>query len=166
MQEKMTISWTRMVTRPANEEDVAESVASCEERKHLYPHGLKPVELGEEIDVEETVELPGKFDVCSRCEGKGTHMNPSIGNHAITAEEWYGPDWDDESREMYMNGGYDVTCYNCKGKRVELVVDESRCDKELYEAYCNDMDERAREEYADRRMRWAEDGYRGSFDDY
>lgn len=164
--EKMTITWTRTVTRPANEQDVAESVEYCESRKHLYPHGLEPTKLGEEIDAEETIELPGKYEVCDRCGGKGTHVNPSIDGHGMSMDEFYGPDWDDEEREMYMTGGYDVGCYDCGGKRVVLVVDDEACDKKLLEEYYECMDRQAREDYADRRMRWAEDGYRGSFNDY
>lgn len=167
--EKMTITWTRYVTRPANEQDVAESVAECKEweRKFGGPSPTcNPYQLGDEIDVEETIELPGKYEVCDRCQGKGSHTNPAIDGNGITSEEWWGPDWDDESREDYMNGFYDVSCYECHGKRVVLEVDENRCDKELLKEYYADMDRKAREDYADRRTRWAEDGYRGSFDDY
>ncbi len=66
----------------------------------------------------EEVEVPVKFEVCGRCDGKGSHVNPSIDGHGITSEEWNGPDWDDESRETYLSGGYDVPCYDCKGLRV------------------------------------------------
>lgn len=72
--------------------------------------------------------VPAVYDVCSRCHGHGTHDHPAFSN-GITASEWYGPDWDDESRETYMSGGYDVTCTRCKGERVELVPDEARLTK-------------------------------------
>jgi hypothetical protein len=161
--EKMTISWERFVTRPANEQDVAEST----EWHQKHPGGAgAPYVLGEEIDVEETVELPAKYDVCDRCQGKGSHVNPSIDGHGISMDEWWGPDWDDESREDYMNGAYDVGCYECNGKRVVLEVDENACDKALLEAYYKDMRRKSDDDYADRRMRWAEDGCRGSFNDY
>lgn len=75
------------------------------------------------------VEFPAKFAVCSRCEGKGSHINPSIDGHGITAEEW-DRDWDDESRENYFSGVYDVTCGECKGLRVVPVVDEERLNEE------------------------------------
>ena len=39
---------------------------------------------GEEIEH----ELPSKFEVCSECEGNGTHLAPSIGEHAYSAEEF------------------------------------------------------------------------------
>ncbi len=146
----MTIVWSRFSTRPANEQDVKE----C------------GVELGEEVDFEEEIRLPAKYVVCSRCEGKGTHVNPSIDGHGITAEEWNGPDWSEEDKENYLTGFYDVACYECSGKRVTLAVDEDACDKKLYEEYVNYLDEKAKEDYADRRMRWAEDGGYGSMDDY
>lgn len=166
--EKMTISWTRWVSRPATQQDVDEEQADWDSKKDVDGNGPSwtPIKLGEQMELEETVELPGKYEVCGRCQGKGSHVNPNIDGHGITAEEWWGPDWDDESREMYMSGGYDVSCYECHGKRVVLVVDEERCDKALYDEYYSALEQRAHEDYCDRRTRWAEDGYRGSFDDY
>lgn len=63
------------------------------------------------------VTLPMKFSVCPLCNGKGSHVNPSIDAHGISSDEW-DRDWDYEEREMYMNGGYNVTCYECDGRRV------------------------------------------------
>jgi hypothetical protein len=86
-------------------------------------------------------ELPSRWEICSRCEGEGKHSNPNIDGHGITASEWWGPDWDDESREMYMSGGYDVACHACGGPGKVLVADESRMDEETrkrYEKYCED----------------------------
>lgn len=80
--------------------------------------------------------IPSKYEVCGRCDGKGVHDHPAFSN-GITADEWNGPDWDDESREMYVKGGYDVTCSACDGKRVVLVPDLERCsaeERELLEA--------------------------------
>lgn len=45
-----------------------------------------------------------------------------------------------------------------------LVVDEKRCDPTLFAEYSKAMRIRAQEDYADRRMREAEDGYRGNYD--
>jgi hypothetical protein len=94
---------------------------------------MKPITFTD-LDDEEH-DLPTVYDVCSRCKGEGKHVNPGIDGHGITMDEWWGPDWDDESRDMYMSGGYDVTCYGCKGLRVVAVVDEDRLkrdDPELY----------------------------------
>jgi hypothetical protein len=89
-------------------------------------------EEGEEI----THELPSKKQVCSKCHGEGTHLNPSIGEHAYSAEE-FEREFDDEEREEYFTRGgmYDVQCIKCNGRNVEEVVDEERCDKELLKRY-------------------------------
>jgi hypothetical protein len=57
-----------------------------------------------------TVTVPD--DWCERCRGKGTVALHGI---AITSEEWWGPDWDDESREAYLDGFYDTPCDVCGG---------------------------------------------------
>ena len=80
-------------------------------------------------------ELPATFEVCPRCQGAGSHVNPAIDGHGITAEEWNGPDWDEDSRAMYLSGGYDVPCHRCDGKRVVEVLDRARVDPEILAAY-------------------------------
>lgn len=77
-------------------------------------------------EVEHT--LPSKFEVCSRCEGHGTHLHPDIGGHAYTPEE-FAESFDDEGREEYFRHGgiYDVTCKRCGGRRVVPEVDEEAC---------------------------------------
>lgn len=71
-------------------------------------------------DDEETV-LPSKYEVCPTCGGRGSYVNPSIDSHGITAEEW--DTWDDEEREGYFAGYYDITCEECEGLRVVRVPD-------------------------------------------
>lgn len=83
------------------------------------------VELDED---EETVEVPIKFEVCPTCEGKGSHVNPSIDAGGLTAEDFYE---DPDFAEEYMNGTYDVSCYGCKGERVVPVIDEDKADPEV-----------------------------------
>ncbi len=79
--------------------------------------------------------LPAKHVVCSRCEGHGTHLNPSIGNHAYTSEEFHDSFDDEEAEEYFKRGGrYDVTCEVCKGKNVVLVVDEEACQSAMQKA--------------------------------
>lgn len=75
---------------------------------------------------EYTHELPAVYAVCSECEGHGTHLTPSIRDHGYSMEEFH-ESFDEEEREHYFRRGgmYDVTCSVCKGKRVELVVDEA-----------------------------------------
>jgi hypothetical protein len=83
---------------------------------------------------ETTVAAPGTFEVCGRCSGHGKHCNPNIDGHGISMEEWNGPSWDDESREAYMSGAYDVTCHDCKGKRVIEVIDWEAFERDQPEA--------------------------------
>lgn len=59
-----------------------------------------------------------KFEVCPTCNGKGSHVNPSVDADGITAEDMY-----DMDMEAYMDGDYDVECYGCFGKRVVPVQD-------------------------------------------
>lgn len=75
----------------------------------------------------ELVRVPARARVCPRCDGTGTHVNPAVDGHGISMDEWYGPEWDDDSREAYMAGRYDVTCEECGGANVVLVPDVARC---------------------------------------
>jgi hypothetical protein len=82
-------------------------------------------------------ELPTIYEVCGRCRGEGKHTNPSIDGHGISEEEWER-DWSYEEREDYMNGVYDVQCYECNGLRVVAAVDEELLkmnDPKLYKAW-------------------------------
>lgn len=78
-------------------------------------------------------QLPAKFEVCHRCEGRGTHTNPSIDGNGLTAEDFEeaGPDFKDD----YLSGVYDVPCELCKGERVIPVLDKARCPPALLKAY-------------------------------
>ena len=53
-----------------------------------------------------------KWVICGACEGEGT-SSAHLG--AITSDEWNGPDWDDDSREDYLEGRYDKQCEKCRG---------------------------------------------------
>lgn len=115
-------------------------------------------EDGEEVEH----SFPSKNEVCHRCEGYGTHLNPSIGNHAYSQEEFY-ESFDDEGREEYFKRGgiYDVQCEECKGNKVIEVVDESKLSEEqkkLYEEYCEHEEDMARMDEDDRRTRYYESG--------
>ena len=84
-----------------------------------------------EIVIEKT-----KYQVCSRCHGKGHHVNPNVDGHGISPQEFAE---DPEFRENYIKGKYDVKCYQCGGLRVEKVIDWNKIDdaklKEEYEIY-------------------------------
>lgn len=90
--------------------------------------------------VEELISLPGCYRVCPGCQGRGQITNPSIG--AITAEEWL-TDWDEEEREGYLTGRYDITCPTCQGQRVTLAVDREKADAAelaLYDRWVEDQE--------------------------
>lgn len=98
---------------------------------------IKAEELGEDIDKEtlklldedECALLPFEFVVCSTCNGDGTHTNPDIDSHGITADEW-NRDWSFEDQENYMSGFYDIQCYNCGGDKVIPEIVEERLTKD------------------------------------
>lgn len=76
---------------------------------------------GEEVET----DFPAKFDVCGTCEGRGSHVNPSIDRNGITEEEF---NEDPDFRESYFSGAYDMQCVECKGLRVVPVVNLEACD--------------------------------------
>lgn len=74
---------------------------------------------------EYTLTLPAMNELCERCHGDGKHVNPSVDGHGLTAL-----DFDDEDfRQDYMQGRFDVRCEECLGERVVKVVDEERLTK-------------------------------------
>lgn len=86
--------------------------------------------------VEYEAALPIRWEACSLCGGRGTHVHPGIDAHGITADEW--ADWAPEEVEEYMSGAYDVACYECGGERVVPVVDEAaltEAQRREYERY-------------------------------
>lgn len=98
--------------------------------KECYPSlSQKAISL---IDEDGCVAVPIEFVVCSTCNGTGTHVNPSIDAHGITAEEW-DRDWDYEDREAYMRGMYDVPCYECQGERVVPEIKTKDIPEEMSE---------------------------------
>lgn len=112
---------------------------------------------GDEVEI----EFPAKMEVCARCEGTGKHTNPSIDGNGITGSEW--AEWDDEDRETYMNGGYDVRCEACHGANVVPSPDWSRASFGLKRQYLKHLRQQAewdREDASERWLRMAESGER------
>lgn len=117
------------------------------------------VELSYEDDdgemVEETVAFPAHYEVCGRCDGRGSHVNPAIDGHGLSREDF---DEDPDFEEAYFGGVYDVTCYECKGLRVVPVVDEETLPPEFkdkwerYLKWCEDEAAYQRECEMERRM--------------
>jgi RecJ-like exonuclease len=87
-------------------------------------------ELIIEIDDE---KIPAKYEVCPRCKGHGMHTNPSVDGNGITQSEM--DELGEQFREDYINGLYDVTCYECKGKRVVKVIDQEFASDEQIKLY-------------------------------
>ena len=73
-----------------------------------------------EDDSEEERTVRCRYTVCDICDGKGSHVNPSIDASGITAEDAYE---DPDFFEEYKSGVYNVACYGCGGNRVQPEVD-------------------------------------------
>ncbi len=106
------------------------------------------------------LELPSKFVVCYRCEGKGTHVNPAIDGNGISREDF---DADPDFHEAYMAGAYDQTCSLCKGARVVSEVDRTRltsAQKKQLKRYQAIQEQAARDDASEAWLRRAECGER------
>lgn len=127
----------------------------------VHPQNLPAGAYLPEDDSQYRIDLPSEWEICGRCDGHGTHTNPNIDGNGISQDEWEGPDWDDESREMYRTGGFDVRCEaGCEGGKVLVVKEEALTadQRRVYEEWMRDESESAREGYDDARTRWYEDG--------
>ena len=71
-------------------------------------------------DDDDEIEVPVRYAVCGTCEGRGTHVHPSIDAHGIGREDF---DADPDFRDEYFGGAYDVRCNECHGARVSLEID-------------------------------------------
>lgn len=102
---------------------------------------------GDEVEV----DFPAKFEVCGTCEGRGSHVNPNIDRNGISEEQFAE---DEDFRESYFSGAYDVPCVECKGLRVVPGVDFDACNAS------QKADLAIWEEQQQERARWdAEDAY-------
>ena len=54
-----------------------------------------------------------KYVVCDLCNGKGSHVNPSIDCGGLTAEDFEA---DPGFAEDYFDGTFDQQCNHCHGK--------------------------------------------------
>jgi hypothetical protein len=114
-----------------------------------------PVLDEDDEETGETLAFPAKYEVCGTCNGKGTHVNPSIDCCGLTSEDFED---DPDFRENYMSGTYDVQCYECHGKRVVPEIDESKLSdkqKEVLKQWRHKKEydyQYARESAAERRM--------------
>lgn len=107
---------------------------------------------GFDAETGEDLVVPVKYEVCGTCDGKGSHVNPSIDSHGIGPEEF---DEDPDFAESYFRGDYDIPCAECHGRRVSVELDEARAGKALSQQiydYLADRASYAAECAAERRM--------------
>lgn len=128
------------------------------------------IALGDVDEIEEVTVFPATFVVCELCNGKGSHVNPSIdaGGISFDDEFWaddYDDNYDDEAdydldgdcdeadalrkeiaTSRYRRGDYDVPCVCCAGKRVVLQIDRSASERAGLGAALKAWDEHLEEE--------------------
>lgn len=108
------------------------------------------------------VTLAIKREVCPTCDGRGTHVNPSIDAGGISEDDEFWQDdidYEDEDEDgnpvsRYHSGRYDVACYTCHGKNVVAVIDRNESTLEALEAwdsFCDDQADYEAEREAERR---------------
>ena len=103
------------------------------------------------IDDEE-IQLPTKRVICPVCDGKGTHVNPSIDSHGISPDEFAE---DPDFAEEYFSGRYDVVCNYCNGNKVVEEPDFKALTPEQHKAWNDERDAEAADRAcaeAERRM--------------
>lgn len=89
-------------------------------------------------------------EVCPRCHGEGTHVNPAVDGNGISSEQFHD---DPDFADAYFSGVYDVSCEECKGNNVIDVPDE---DDPNFHLWVQEQRDRAE----DAAIRRAEMGYR------
>jgi len=98
---------------------------------------------------DEAIEFPLEWEVCPTCNGNGSHVNASIDSNGVPAEMFAD---DPDFAEDYFSGGYDVTCNECKGRRVTATSKDPQ--------FIKAVDDFIQAEIEDYEIRRAEDGYR------
>lgn len=53
-----------------------------------------------------------KWSICPVCDGEGSHVNPNIDSHGLSAEDFRD---DPDFAESYFRGDYDEQCRTCHG---------------------------------------------------
>ena len=91
-----------------------------------YPTVFMVDDHGEEVEV----SLPTRWEVCSRCRGKGRLAMPGV---SFSSEEMHemGEDFIDD----YISGVYDAPCPKCDGRTTVAVVDEDRMAPDVRAAW-------------------------------
>ena len=82
----------------------------------------KPKRVGayvSDVDHDDVTYGREKFEVCGRCEGRGSH-DPEGFSQGFTSSEM--AEMGDDFEEDYFAGKYDVPCKECKGRRVTPII--------------------------------------------
>ena len=97
-------------------------------------------------DWDGVLEVSFKYEVCPFCEGRGKHVNPSIDSNGLTSEDFDDRDF----AEDYAEGAYDVTCYECHGKKVVPEIVLPTKIQEILDDWCESNADYRRVEMAER----------------
>ena len=62
------------------------------------------------------LEVEGKYEVCSTCNGHGSHFRSDLDENNLVDN--MREDCDEEGIEAYYNGSFDQICEECNGQRV------------------------------------------------
>jgi hypothetical protein len=126
-----------------------------DQREHPYypdyireDHKQMRLLIDEDVAENGVLSYPAHYEVCPVCNGKGTHVNPSIDSHGLSAEDFAE---DPDFARDYVKGRYDVPCVACHGRNVILVPNEKDGKKFVEEAFRSESSTRAEYE-AERRM--------------
>jgi len=96
--------------------------------------------------IDATVEV--KFVVCDTCQGRGSHVNPSIDAHGLTGADFAE---DPDFAEEYFSGAYDQPCNECGGASTVPIPRDETIWKAIQDKWRDDAEYRAEVE-AERRM--------------
>ena len=97
---------------------------------------------------EEGIWVPFEWVVCDACGGEGKYVNPNIDRHGLTSEDFE----DEDFRDMYTSGAYDVTCELCQGRNVIPRFTGDHKTGQLIEREIAERQAYAAEAEAERRM--------------
>ncbi|MEC8474654.1 MAG: hypothetical protein VXZ38_08395 [Planctomycetota bacterium] len=93
-------------------------------------------------EIVHTIDMPICWEVCDLCNGKGSHVNPSIDCNGLSREDFHE---DPDFAEAYWRGDYDQVC-NCCGGRTTVPVVNDGCLNDDQKKHLQRIWEQAREE--------------------
>jgi hypothetical protein len=109
-----------------DEEQMAELGLSIEDRNFYRDHRVSTVKVA----IPRNPKTKWHFIICTVCNGKGKHVNPSIDASGLTHEDFAE---DPDFAEDYMSGMYDVGCTKCHSGKMVRITDDHEQDYEYEE---------------------------------